>query len=149
MSTTHDRHLDLAALIHGLGDEDLSWTPCADAPALAGLVLHILDIEGHLAAIANGEDDHWTGENGSRILDSATSDELRAAIDAVDARIWTAFASLDEARLEAPVSGDERLVEALLEDLDHCALHHGQAQLTRNMWEATHPDVPKSYEHWR
>jgi hypothetical protein len=46
-------------------------------------------------------------------------------------------------------SGGERLVEALLEDLDHCALHHGQAQLTRNVWEATHPDMPTAYEHWR
>jgi uncharacterized damage-inducible protein DinB len=149
MSTTHDRHLDLAALVDSLGEGDLSWTPCADAPALAGLVLHILDVEGHLAAIANGEDDHWTGENGSHILDRASSDELSAAIDTIDARIRAAFASLDETRLEGPVSGGERLVEALLEDLDHCALHHGQAQLTRNMWEATHPEMPTAYEHWR
>ena len=54
LGTTHDRHLDLAGLVGGLPDEALAWTPCADAPALAGLVLHILDVEGHLVAIAAG-----------------------------------------------------------------------------------------------
>ena len=34
--------------------------------------------------------------------------------------------------------------KALLEGLDHCAIHHGQAQLTRNLWEAAHPDAPKN-----
>jgi uncharacterized damage-inducible protein DinB len=148
-STTRDRHQDLAALIAGLSDDDLTWAPCAGAPALAGLVLHILDVEGHLAAIAVGVDDRWTGENGSHILDVATLEDLRGAIDEVDARVRTAFASLDEARLETPLPGGQRLVEALLEDLDHCALHHGQAQLTRNLWEAAHPDAPRTYEHWR
>ena len=80
LGTTHDRHEDLAALVTGLPDDALAWTPCADAPALAGLVLHILDVEGHLAAIAAGEDDHWAGENGSHILDSATGAALRDAI---------------------------------------------------------------------
>jgi hypothetical protein len=149
LSTTHDRHVDLASLIDGLGDDDLRWTPCAEAPALAGLVLHILDVEGHLAAMAVGEDDHWTAENGSHILDSATLEDLHGAIDDVDDRVRTAFASLDDARLDSPVPDGHRLVEALLEDLDHCALHHGQAQLTRNMWEAAHPDAPRTYEHWR
>jgi uncharacterized damage-inducible protein DinB len=149
LSTTQDRHADLAALIDGLGDDDLTWTPCDGAPALAGLVLHILDVEGHLAAIAVGEDDHWTGENGSHILDTASLDDLRKAIDDADARVRTVFATLDHERLESPVSDGQRLVEALLEDLDHCALHHGQAQLTRNLWEAAHPEAPRTYEHWR
>jgi hypothetical protein len=149
LSTTHDRHQDLAVLIIGLSDDDLTWAPCAGAPALAGLVLHILDVEGHLAAIALDVDDQWTGENGSHILDAATLEDLRTAIDEVDARMRTAFASLDEARLEARLPAGQRVVEALLEDLDHCALHHGQAQLTRNMWEAAHPDVPRTYQHWR
>jgi len=149
LGTTHDRHLDLAGLVGGLPDEALAWTPCADAPALAGLVLHILDVEGHLVAIAAGEDDHWAGENGSHILDSATAEELRDAIAALSVKIRGAFASIDEARLEALAPGAGRPVgEALLEDLDHCAIHHGQAQLTRNLWE-THPGAPRTYEHWR
>ena len=97
LGTAHDRHLDLAALVGGLPDEALAWTPCADAPALAGLVLHILDVEGHLVAIAAGEDDHWAGENGSHILDSATAEELRDAIAALSVKIRGAFASIDEA----------------------------------------------------
>ena len=150
LSTAHDRHLDLAALVTGLPDDAVTWTPCADAPALAGLVLHILDVERHLATIAAGEDDHWAGDNGSHILDRATAAELRDAITDLDARMMSAFASMNDARLEASVpGGDEPLGEALLEDLDHCAIHHGQAQLTRNLWEAAHPDAPETYEHWR
>jgi hypothetical protein len=150
LSTAHDRHLDLAALVTGLPADALLWTPCADAPALAGLVLHILDVEGHLAAIAAGEDDHWAGENGSHILDSATKAELLDAIADADTRMRLALASLDDARLEVSASGGgQTLGEALLEDLDHCAIHHGQAQLTRNLWEAAHPEAPRTYEHWR
>jgi hypothetical protein len=149
MSTTQDRHIDLAALIVGLGEDGLTWAPAPQAPALAGIVLHILDVEGHLAAIASGVDDGWTGELGSHILDTATYDELRQAIHDIYRRVWTAFASLDEAALVAPLPDGERLVEALLEDLDHCAIHHGQAQLTRNLWEVAHPDQRTTYEHWR
>ena len=150
LSTTHDRHLDLAALVTDLPDDALAWTPCVDAPALAGLVLHILDVEGHLTAMAAGEDDHWAGENGSHILDSATAAALRIAIADADARTKLGLASIDDARLEASAPGGDRpLGEALLEDLDHCAIHHGQAQLTRNLWEAAHPDAPRTYEHWR
>jgi len=150
LSTAQDRHVDLAALVAGLPDHALTWTPCADAPALAGLVLHILDVEGHLAAIAAGEDDHWAGENGSHILDSATAAELRDAIFDRDAGMRAVFASIDGARLGASApGGGHTLGEALLEDLDHCAIHHGQAQLTRNLWEAAHPDAPRTYEHWR
>jgi Protein of unknown function (DUF664) len=150
LGTTHDRHEDLAALVTGLPDDALAWTPCADAPALAGLVLHILDVEGHLAAIAAGEDDHWAGENGSHILDSATGAALRDAIFDLEARMRAMFASIDNARLEASApGGGQTLGQALLEDLDHCAIHHGQAQLTRNLWEAAHPDAPRTYEHWR
>jgi hypothetical protein len=113
-------------------------------------VLHVLDVEGHLAAIAAGEDDHWSGENGTHILDRATAAELRDAIADLDARMRPAFASIDDTRLEASAPGGDRsLGEALLEDLDHCAIHHGQAQLTRNLWEAAHPDAPRTYEHWR
>jgi hypothetical protein len=76
--------------------------------------------------------------------------ELRDAITDLDARMMSAFASMNDARLEAcGPGGDEPLGEALLEDLDHCPIHHGQAQLTRNRWEAAHPDAPETYEHWR
>src|SRR6476661_10473183 len=101
LSTAHDRHEDLTALVTGLPDDAVMWTPCADAPALAGLVLHILDVEGHLAAIAAGEDDHWAGENGSHILDGATGAALRDAIFDLEARMRAMFASIDDARLEA------------------------------------------------
>ena len=150
LSTTHDRHLDLVALISGLPGAALGWVPGPDAPALAGLVLHIVDVETHLASIADGVDDRWAGDNGSHIRDLATSAELRDALERADARMQVAFAALDLGRLEAPALGTtETLVVVLLEDLDHCALHHGQAQLTRNMWESAHPDAPRTYEHWR
>ena len=75
---------------------------------------------------------------------------MRDAIVDLEARMRAMFASIDDARLEASApGGGQTLGQALLEDLDHCAIHHGQAQLTRNLWEAAHPDAPKTYEHWR
>jgi hypothetical protein len=36
-----------------------------------------------------------------------------------------------------------------VEDLDHVAVHHGQMQLKRHLYEAAHLEVPATYEHWR
>jgi len=39
--------------------------------------------------------------------------------------------------------------QALVEDLDHVATHLGQMQLTRHLFEVSHPAAPRTYEHWR
>src|SRR6185312_14537364 len=75
-STTRDRHEDLANLVRGLPEGGLTWTPAPDAPAIAGLTLHVLDVERHVASLIEGIDDGWTGERGTRILEAADEAQL-------------------------------------------------------------------------
>jgi DinB family protein len=143
LGTTHDRHEDMTNLVRGLPEDALAWTPAEGASAMAGIVLHILDVESYLASVATGEDIGWTGERGSHIHDRATEAALVAAIEDVDTRVKRAFGALTTERFESSIGA------ALVEDLDHVAGHLGQLQLTRNLYEAAHPDAPRTYEHWR
>ena len=150
MSTTRDRHEDMRALVQGLADGGLTWSPAEDAPALAGLALHILDVERYVVSVATGEEMGWTGERGTHIRDAATEDDLVAAIEEMDRRIAAALGRLTNEHLAAlTAAGDTTVGEAILEDLDHVAVHVGQMQLTRHLYEAAHPDQPRTYEHWR
>lgn len=149
LTTTRERHEDMANLVRGLPGGGLTWSPGGNAPALAGLALHILDVERYLVALASGQDIEWTGEDGSRILEEATEGELLAAIDETDRQLTEALEHASEERLAANQPGETRTVgEALVEDLDHSAVHLGQMQLTRNLYEAAHPDEPRTYDHW-
>jgi uncharacterized damage-inducible protein DinB len=149
LTTTHERHEDMANLVRGLPGGGLTWSPGGNAPALAGLALHILDVERYLVALASGQDIEWTGEDGSRILEEATEAELVAAIDETDRQLTKALERVSEERLSATQPGETRTVgEGLVEDLDHSAVHLGQMQLTRNLFEAAHPDAPRTYDHW-
>jgi len=122
----------------------------ADAPALAGLALHILEVERYVLSVVVGEDIGWTGERGTHIEDVATEHELVAAIQQTDQRFVDAFEALTPERRAAETpTGGTTVGEAIGEDLDHVAVHHGQMQLTRHLYEVAHPDVPATYEHWR
>ena len=143
LSTTHDRHVDMSNLVRGLPREGLEWVPAEGASTLAGLTLHILDVERYLTALVTGEDIGWTGELGTRIDEWAAEHELVAAIAARDEELKDALERLDTGRWSGSLSGD------LLGDLDHVAVHLGQMQLTRNLYEAAHPEAGGSYEHWR
>jgi uncharacterized damage-inducible protein DinB len=150
LTTTSERHEDMVNLVRGLPEGGLTWTPAADAPAIAGIVLHILDVESYLVSLAEGTDIEWTGERGSRIHEAANEDRLIAAIEEMDQRLKAALETVTDERLSSLQPGDERpVVEALIEDLDHSAVHIGHLQLTRQLFEAAHPDVPRTYEHWR
>ena len=142
LSITQDRHRDMTELVRGLPGEGLRWVPADGASTLAGLTLHILDVERYLTALVTGEDIGWTGELGTRIHETAAEHELVAAIAARDEELQDALARLDADRWSS-LAGD------LLEDLDHVAVHLGQMQLTRNLYEAAHPEAAGEYEHWR
>lgn len=145
-STTRDRHQDLIDIVDGLPDEALAWTPAPDAPAIAGLVLHIVDVEAHLARLASKGDPDWTGERGTRIEETADRGSLIEEITGVDRDLMRALGSLGR---EKPNDENGLTLAAIVEDLDHVAVHVGQAQLTVNLWQARNPDAPGTYEHWR
>ena len=142
LSITQDRHRDMTNLVRGLPGQGLRWVPADGASTLAGLTLHILDVERYLTALVTGEDIGWTGEIGTRIHETAAEHELVATIEARDEELREALAQLDADRWSS-LAGD------LLEDLDHVAVHLGQMQLTRNLYEAAHPEAAGAYQHWR
>jgi uncharacterized damage-inducible protein DinB len=139
----------MVALVSRLPDGALEWSPAENAPALAGLAMHILDVERYVLSVAVGEDIGWTGERGTHIEDVANEEQLLAAIQEMDRRIAEAFGMLTEQALAAAtLGGGSTVAEAIIEDLDHVAVHHGQMQLTRHLYEAAHPDAPATYVHW-
>jgi len=150
LTTTHERHADMGNLVAGLPDEALNWRPFADAASLAGLALHILDVEDYLANLALGSPREWDGENGSRMDEVATAEGVAAELERVDAALKAALSVVPAERLAALQPGGERTIaEALIEDLDHSAMHYGHMQLTRHAWEAAHPGAGSGYVHWR
>jgi DinB superfamily len=147
--TSSERHDDMANLVRGLPAGALTWSPGGDAPALAGLALHVLDVERYLVAIASGEQIEWSGQDGSRIHDEASEHELVAAIAEMGRLLGQALERAADARLsELQPGGTGTVGAALVEDLDHVAVHVGQMQLTRNLYEVAHPEAPRTYDHW-
>ena len=140
----------MANLIAGLPQEALDWRPVALSASLAGLVLHITEVECFIARVGAGAEERWTGENGSRMEDRATDGELREAILAADVRLKAILEAISPSRLAEMQPGEPRTIgEMLVEDLDHAAMHYGQMQLTRHLWEAAHPGFEGTYTHWR
>ena len=141
IATMDDRHTDMAALLTGLPDGGLDWAPAADGNSLADLARHILDIEGHVRRELSGGDLAWSGANGTQIDAPSDAGVLSDLLEEVGQELRLALA-------EDPVQNSAALVVAL-EEFDHCAMHHGQMQLTRHLWEAAHPGVASRYAHRR
>lgn len=150
LTTTHERHTDLIALVSGLPAGGLAWAPGPQTAHISGLVMHILEVEEYLAQVASGEPVEWEGANGSSIDLALSEASLIARITEVDQQLKAALEGLPPRRLEERQPGGDRTVGSMLvEDLDHSAMHYGQVQLTRHMYEATHPEFESGYQHWR
>ncbi len=150
LSTMRERHIDLANLIAGLPEGALDWRPATDAASLAGLTAHILVVEEAALRVAAGDSLTWPGANGEGMAERQTEAEMRAALAALNDLAARVFAALTALRLAAPQPGEERTIAAMLiEEFDHCAMHYGQVQLTRHLWEAANPGWQSPYEHWR
>ncbi|MFN0148694.1 MAG: DinB family protein [Dehalococcoidia bacterium] len=150
LTTSHDRHVDMANLIARLPPEALDWRPVPRSASLTGLVLHITDVECFIARVTAGYGEPWTGENGSRMDDRATVLELQAAIIEAGLQLKTALEAIRPSGLARMQPGEQRSIgEMLVEELDHSAMHYGQMQLTRHLWEASHPGFEGTYRHWR
>lgn len=150
LTVSHERHMDMIALVTGLPDGALTWAPGPEAAHISGLVMHILEVEDYLSRVASGIGVQWDGANGSSMDLALDEAGLVARIAEVDARLKHAMESMSFERLERHAPGNERTVgSALVEDLDHCAMHYGQVQLTRHLYELAHPGFESRYEHWR
>lgn len=150
LTTTHERHMDLVALVSDLPPGALSWTPGPAAAHISGLVMHILEVEEYLARVASGQQVEWAGTNGWSMDLELEAAALTARIAEVDAHLKAALEAVPDDRLQGPEPASARTVGSMLvEDLDHSAMHYGQVQLTRHLYELAHPEFRSKYEHWR
>ena len=149
LGTAADRHADMVNIVSDLQDEALGWRPAEAASSMAGLVLHILHLEATALSIAMGGAAEF-GENGAGTEDFCSAVDLVAGIDRIQDELGRTFRALSASRLQAAQPGEERTIAAMLvEEFDHAAMHYGQLQLTRHLWEAANPRAESSYSHWR
>jgi hypothetical protein len=150
LTTTHERHTDLVALVSGVPPGGLTWVPGPEAAHISGLVMHILEVEEYLARVAADEEVEWAGTNGSSMDVALDEAGLVARITEVDGLLKQALEQVPAERLGAMQPGGDRTVGSMLvEDLDHSAMHYGQVQLTRHLYELANPEFRSRYEHWR
>ncbi len=108
---------------------------------LADLARHILDIEGHVARELAGGDPSWTGANGTQANVEADAGVLAERLEELGETL--------EGLLSQVVVAELARLTVALQEFDHCAMHYGQMQLTRHLWEGAHPDTASTYLHWR
>lgn len=150
VNVVHETHHDMIALVRGVDLEGLKWMPIREKTAhLSGIVLHVLEVEEYLAALAEGSNEPWTRPLGSSNDLVMRDTELVARIEATDIRLKKAIGFVTGERLRTLCPDGERTVaEALIEDMAHSSQHLGQMQLTRQMMVKTIPlDFPP-YEQW-
>lgn len=150
INVVHETHQDMIALVRGVDLEGLKWMPIREKTAhLSGIVLHVLEVEEYLAALAEGSEEEWSAPLGSSNDLVMRDSDLVARIEATDIRLKKAIGFISEERLNALCPDGERTVaEALIEDLAHSSQHLGQMQLTRQMMVKTIPMDFPAYEHW-
>ncbi len=150
LGVTHERHYDMMRLVRDLPHDALLWRPGSRMSSLAGLVRHIMDDDVRCARRAAGE---TVADVGNGAFMDATDDAptLVACIVEGDALVKRLLEPLTPAHLaerrgsqaDSPVAG--RIIADMV---DHNAMHWGQMQLTRHLWEHAHPDFRGAYEHW-
>lgn len=151
LTTMHERHADMLALVHDVPPDALVWTPGPQMSTLAGLVRHLMDVWLSTVRVAAGELPAWHGENGALLDATDDAPALVACIIAGDSRSKRLLPALTDARLHDrwPGSDTRSIGMALIEEGDHATLHYGQMQLTRHLYEHAHPAFAGTYAHWR
>jgi hypothetical protein len=149
-SVARDRHDDMVALVSGLPAGALTWTPAPAAAHLSGLAMHIVAVEEHAARTVAGLEVAPAPGNGSGMESALDEAALVGRIREADRLLAAAIEGLAQAAAEDAEAAERAAGAAeLVEECDHAAMHYGQMQLTRHLWEAAHPGAPAAYEHWR
>ena len=133
-------HADIGQTVEGLSPVALDWGPGPDMNSLAVLAAHIAGSERYWIGDIAGNDPSGRvreAEFQTGGLDEAT---LTTRLETALAHSQATLEKLTLAELEVkrtdPRDGNEYTVAwALFHALEHTALHLGQMQLTRQLWE--------------
>lgn len=154
LSAMHFAHYNMVQLVADLPPDALTWQPGPDMGTLAGIVRHTLYCERYAFLAATGADRSYD-EATSRGLWQATddADALVRQITEADAEMKAALPSLTVAdlgtRIVAWGGPGQEMAGVLIADVaTHSAMHWGHMQMTRQLWEAAHPEFAGTYTRW-
>lgn len=147
----HERHEDMFELVGGLPEGGLEWQPSPAMASIGGIASHILLIEDYaIHAVAGTSLAGWTGGNGQDMDRRPGELELRSRILELDGRAKGFLCEVGELELLRRHEGNGRtLFDVLVEEMDHAAMHYGQMQVARQLFEEAHPGFVSGYRHWR
>ena len=135
-----EMHRDIAKAVDGLPSEALDWVPGQEMNSINVLVVHLASAERFwIGDMAMGESSNRVREE-EFLVRRLTGAELNQRLAAADDFARTAFSRLAASDLDtlrkSPRSGKEFTVGwCLFHALEHTALHTGQIQLTRQLWQ--------------
>ena len=132
-------HSDITKAMETLPVEALDWTPGPEMNSINVLVVHLTGAERYWIGVAMNEAPDRDREAEFR-TEGLSADELKAHIDSAGDYAWHALACLTLPDLEtlrfSPRNSKSFTVGwCLAHALEHTALHTGQIQLTRKLWE--------------
>lgn len=147
----HERHEDMLALVAGLPAGALLWQAADAMASIGGIAAHILLVEDYAVHAVAGESlAGWMGTNGQGMDAVSSESELCARIVAVDRHAKALLCEVAEAKLRSRHEDNGRTVfDVLVEEMDHAAMHYGQMQIARQLYEEAHPGFVSGYRHWR
>jgi uncharacterized damage-inducible protein DinB len=136
----HDSHNEILEALEGLSPAALDWTPGPEMNSISVLVFHLTGAErywiGDVAAQDPKERDRdaefRVREVGMDMLKKRLADNLEYARSTLS-NFTTQ--DLEAIRVSARDGRQYSVAWALLHALEHTALHLGQIQMTRQLWE--------------
>jgi len=154
LAAMHHTHRDMLALVADLPPDALTWKPGAAMGSLVGIARHTLYCERYVFVAASGADFQYDEATNAEQWD-ATDDAnaLARHIVGVDEEMKAALPSLTVPDLGARLvvwggPGESSVGELIADVANHSAMHWGHMQMTRQLWEAAHPEFTSAYTRW-
>jgi uncharacterized damage-inducible protein DinB len=144
LNNLQELHDDIRAALQGLPQAALDWAPGPDTNSLSVLVVHLTGAERYwIGDVVAGEPSARDREAEFRVQ-GWSIEALLQRLSGNETFAQRVLGSLNLPELEtkriSPRNGRESTVAwALCHALKHTALHLGQIQLTRQLWEQGHP----------
>jgi uncharacterized damage-inducible protein DinB len=135
----HELHTDLISSIKDLPDEAMDWVPGRDMNSISVLVTHLTGSERYLIGVALDEPPERDRQAEFKVK-GLPSAKLVARLTETDEYVLKALVRLSGQDLtrEHLSPRSQKQVTAgwcILHSLDHSAIHTGQLQITRQLWE--------------
>ena len=140
LNLLEDSHREILEALEGLPSAALDWTPGPEMNSISVLVFHLTGAERYWIGDVAAQDPKERDRNaefrirdvGIERLKERLADNLEYARNTLNN---FTVQDLEAIRVSARDGRSYSVAWALLHALDHTALHLGQIQLTRQLWE--------------